>query len=293
MSNKRGGNKPKLDLPKDLLKEMYKSHTIKEIAHELGVSEKTIRRRFKEYHIETGIHTYTQFIKKKKPRLKKVKQPKPYTIKSNFEEVYNSTRSLALVCKHYGISMMTATTWKKRHNIPTIHGVSEEGKSLLNSHKPYTNKEWLIDMYERYSIPEIAEICGVHRDTIRDWKNRFNIKSKTVKEQRQKKSNFGNKFIYEKGFDKKSYLTIYQNEGRITTKMKKFIVDTVGKCQCCGYDEVLDLHHLDENHFNNKPENHLVVCPNCHAKIHRLGMKVDVPKTLWVDLVQDSYQGGH
>ena len=46
----------------------------------------------------------------------------------------------------------------------------------------------------------------------------------------------------------------------------------IEKCQNCGYDEVpeiLGIHHIDENRKNNKRENLLVVCPNCHSLIHR------------------------
>lgn len=46
----------------------------------------------------------------------------------------------------------------------------------------------------------------------------------------------------------------------------------INECEKCGYNEVkeiLGLHHIDENRNNNKRENLLVVCPNCHSLIHR------------------------
>ena len=42
------------------------------------------------------------------------------------------------------------------------------------------------------------------------------------------------------------------------------------KCAVCGYDEdtrILEVHHIDENHNNNNPENLCLLCPNCHRKI--------------------------
>lgn len=42
-------------------------------------------------------------------------------------------------------------------------------------------------------------------------------------------------------------------------------------CQLCGLIEpaILQVHHLDGNHRNHRPENLIMVCPNCHARIHK------------------------
>lgn len=43
-------------------------------------------------------------------------------------------------------------------------------------------------------------------------------------------------------------------------------------CQECGFIpkhvSQMDVHHLDENHENNSPENILVLCANCHRLKH-------------------------
>lgn len=42
------------------------------------------------------------------------------------------------------------------------------------------------------------------------------------------------------------------------------------KCELCSYEEdlrILEVHHIDHNRSNNKPENLMILCPNCHAKI--------------------------
>lgn len=42
------------------------------------------------------------------------------------------------------------------------------------------------------------------------------------------------------------------------------------KCIVCGYNEdvrILEVHHKDENHENNDPNNLCILCPNCHKKI--------------------------
>lgn len=46
-----------------------------------------------------------------------------------------------------------------------------------------------------------------------------------------------------------------------------------GRCQICGLDEpdILVIHHKDGNRTNNDESNLMVLCPNCHARIHRRG----------------------
>lgn len=41
------------------------------------------------------------------------------------------------------------------------------------------------------------------------------------------------------------------------------------KCVVCGYNEVIDVHHIDENRQNNDPRNLVILCPNHHALLHR------------------------
>lgn len=279
----------KLQISKELIEEMYKTQTLNDIALELGVSYKTIQRRCKEFGIETSQHINPQFIKKNKtrPKLKKVK---PYTKKEAFEKIYQETKSLVLVAKHFNISTDTALKWKHRHNIDTILGVSEEGKQLLNQNKPYTNKEWLEQAYNEHTLQEIANMLNVHVCTIQDWAKRHNIKTRTVAEQRAFKSGNGNKTIfstYTKEFSKENYLKNIPIT--LPHTIRKKIVAMVGECQSCGYKEVLDLHHIDGNKFNNHPDNHVILCPNCHAKIHRLGLKLD---ELVINFVS-WYQCGH
>lgn len=42
------------------------------------------------------------------------------------------------------------------------------------------------------------------------------------------------------------------------------------KCAICGWDEdedILQVHHIDENRRNAKPENLIILCPTCHWKL--------------------------
>ena len=46
------------------------------------------------------------------------------------------------------------------------------------------------------------------------------------------------------------------------------------KCERCGLSEwmgmkiPLELHHKDNNHYNNKMDNLMIVCSNCHMQLH-------------------------
>lgn len=45
------------------------------------------------------------------------------------------------------------------------------------------------------------------------------------------------------------------------------------ECIVCGEKEVVDVHHLDQNHENNEIENLIVLCPTHHRYIHTKRLK--------------------
>ncbi len=57
-------------------------------------------------------------------------------------------------------------------------------------------------------------------------------------------------------------------------KMKRYNLsyalykEITSKCVICGFDKVIDLHHLDHNHKNNSRENLIGLCPNHHKMLH-------------------------
>lgn len=50
----------------------------------------------------------------------------------------------------------------------------------------------------------------------------------------------------------------------------------VHECAICGITEecVLEVHHIDENHENNEVDNLIILCSNCHSRVHRGGYKI-------------------
>lgn len=41
------------------------------------------------------------------------------------------------------------------------------------------------------------------------------------------------------------------------------------KCIVCGFNEIVDVHHIDKNRENNNPTNLVFLCPNHHYVLHR------------------------
>lgn len=70
------------------------------------------------------------------------------------------------------------------------------------------------------------------------------------------------------GFRRNEYITEYRRDGRHERKYRKHLKPS---CQRCGFipeDRCqLDIHHLDQNHLNDKPENLETHCKNCHIFI--------------------------
>lgn len=52
------------------------------------------------------------------------------------------------------------------------------------------------------------------------------------------------------------------------------------ECVICGFDKIVELHHLDHNHKNNSKENLIGICPNHHKMIHNRLFRKEVFETL-------------
>lgn len=248
----------KIEIDKEYLIDRYvvKNMTLKQIGEELGVNRETVSNKLKEFNIP------------KRVKIKKVKSKKeipPYRIKEEFEKVYSELGSLDLVAKYFGINITTVCDWKNKLGIKSLRKTFSRKKKLIIN-KPYANKEWLIKMYNKYSSLEIAEKLGCHPTTIQNWLRKFNIPIRSLSEQWKKKPKVTAYKIIGK-------FKVRKNSGYILKALKRDLLNFYGCCESCGESEVLDIHHIDFNHSNNSKENLSVLCPNCHAKIHRNGVK--------------------
>lgn len=284
----------KKHIDKEYLEDRYtiKQMTLKEISKELGVSRQTIANKCTEYGITIRNNSFISSNKKKRKKLRKVLK---WRDKEDFQRVYSELKSLDLVAKHYGINITTACDWKLRHGIETIYEFSDIKKRGFRHAKPYMNKDWLEDMYSKYSWEDLGKMLKCSPTTLSKWGVKFGIKTRTISEQWDFKTKFGNKILKDIGFDLQLYKNTYvmSDIEKLPHKLKAYIISLYGKCECCGYSEVLDLHHIDGDHNNNEPSNHGVLCPNCHAKIHRLGIPFNelVPNHInWELLIENNYQ---
>lgn len=51
-------------------------------------------------------------------------------------------------------------------------------------------------------------------------------------------------------------------------------------CTICGFDKVIDLHHIDGTHANNSRENLIGLCPNHHRMIHNSQYSKEIKEKL-------------
>lgn len=72
--------------------------------------------------------------------------------------------------------------------------------------------------------------------------------------------------------------------GRRFYRERAFKIYGTKSCLICGFDKVVEVHHIDHNHDNNVKGNIVILCPNHHMMIHRSKyaeeVKSDIRKVL-------------
>lgn len=62
-------------------------------------------------------------------------------------------------------------------------------------------------------------------------------------------------------------------------KIKEIVLERDNfKCVLCNNKEILCLHHVDKNRYNNLLENLLILCNHCHNKLHSIRSKIQSEK---------------
>lgn len=54
----------------------------------------------------------------------------------------------------------------------------------------------------------------------------------------------------------------------------------IKQCVICGFDKIVELHHLDNNHNNNSETNFVGICPNHHKMLHHREFRIELFKIL-------------
>ena len=89
--------------------------------------------------------------------------------------------------------------------------------------------------------------------------------------------------MHAKGYCAGCYNFVFQLENTKAHNVKKWhnidykvYKEITKKCLICGFNKVIDLHHLDEDHNNNNIENLIGLCPNHHKMLHDFKWKDEV-----------------
>lgn len=67
-----------------------------------------------------------------------------------------------------------------------------------------------------------------------------------------------------------------ESNSRASARLRMELLIGLNTCQKCGSTDNLDVHHIDENPFNNDLENLTLLCRSCHMKEHRGGRKCSI-----------------
>lgn len=96
------------------------------------------------------------------------------------------------------------------------------------------------------------------------------------------------KIIYKGKIRYKKYKEKFKEDRKINEAKRLYNIDydtyikLTKKCAVCGYDRLVDLHHIDFDKTNSKIKNLIGLCPNCHLSIHRLGYILKRKNKKWV-----------
>ncbi|MFA5061193.1 MAG: HNH endonuclease signature motif containing protein [Candidatus Pacearchaeota archaeon] len=93
--------------------------------------------------------------------------------------------------------------------------------------------------------------------------------------------------IHAKGLCAGCYNSVFQvekNKAYIHRKAHNVDLKTYRKvtkeCVICGFNRIIDLHHIDTNKQNNNPKNLIGLCPNHHRMIHNINFRPELFKIL-------------
>ena len=138
----------------------------------------------------------------------------------------------------------------------------------------------LIDNSNNYK--EILEkvglsVIGNNYKTLKEYILKFNIDTSGIEKRRTKSMTHT---IYTKEFFIESLKngTCTLKPSRILKKLIEYNIKEY-RCEECGISEwngkeiILELHHKDGKHSNNKLENLQILCPNCHSQTENFRYK--------------------
>ena len=135
----------------------------------------------------------------------------------------------------------------------------------------------LLRTNERLSLKKIAEILKVSKGTLSVWLKEYPLSNEEIWE---RMSNNGKKDMNlaklvemrKKSLENRKTVP-YEKLKRWGSKRERIFKERGRKCEVCGWQEVnphcgivpVQIHHINGDNKDDRPENLIVVCPNCHA----------------------------
>ena len=130
---------------------------------------------------------------------------------------------------------------------------------------PECKKEYLIKRFEGSRETLTCDYCGktfTRQKSRNDSKSGYNFCCRKCKDSAQRMSS-GSRFdgVRPPHYGISNGLYCYRKDA---------FANYPPKCAVCGWDEdedVLEVHHIDENRSNNNLDNLIILCPICHRKL--------------------------
>jgi thymidylate synthase ThyX len=157
--------------------------------------------------------------------------------------------------------------------------------SLANNELLYKNYDWLYHQYITLNktYNEISNEFNYNVNTLKKWASKLNIPKKPLS-YFNKGRNPWNRGIHEcDGETVKAQaeaLRKYHHCGRRKDKILKYDTSAYqkrnsGECYICKKSDcILDVHHIDEDHNNNNPQNLITLCRPHHSMIHSKNLDI-------------------
>lgn len=202
---------------------------------------------------------------------------------------YNGTRETIKIKTRLGYEVVCTPD----HLIRTSYGYMEAGAILVGSdilvngsNEFWKNYDWLyhqnIDLNKTFV--QISNETGVNLSTLKKWARKLGIPKKGTGY-----FNSG-RTPWNKGIQvdaQVNALRQYHHCGRRNDHILKHDTSNYWKhkksyCELCGNTDInsLEVHHIDENHFNNVPSNLITLCESCHQRVHNKNLLFAIPDTV-------------
>lgn len=141
----------------------------------------------------------------------------------------------------------------------------------------YTEEQFIEAVEKSYSYSEVCREIGIspkggNLNTVKKKIEQLDLDASHFTGQRWNKGKTSETHPSIKKKDTSEILV--ENSGWSSSNIRNRLLKEKlkeAKCECCGRSEwmgvpiPLELHHINENHYDNRLENLLILCPNCHA----------------------------